>query len=318
MKDFLKNLYYNTTLGYYIISIHKFFYDFFNSRLISDKADAKRKFKKTFGYKLNLENPQTLNEKIQWLKLNYRTDLHTLCVDKLTARDYIKEKVGEKYLVPLVYFTDKSEELTLDKLPEYPVIMKTNHASSGGIVIVKDKQSIDIKKEQNIFKRRLKQNYYTYSREWQYKNIKPKILIEKLLIDEHGNIPMDYKLHCFHGKVEVIQIDIDRFTDYRRNIYDRQWNLLPFLWGLGGLRLREGKIKPINADRIIPRPETLEEMIILAEKLSSPFYYARIDLYTIGTQVYCGELSFTSENGLGVIYPQEFDKMLGDKLKLPI
>ena len=155
MKDFLKNLYYNTTIGYYIISIPKFFYDFFKSKFISDKADIKRKFKKTFGYKLNLENPQTFNEKIQWLKLNYRTDLHTLCADKLAVRDYVKEKVGEKYLVPLVYFTDKSEDLTLDKLPEYPVIIKTNHAS-GGVVIVKDKQTIDIKKEQKTFKRRFK------------------------------------------------------------------------------------------------------------------------------------------------------------------
>ena len=317
MKKFIKNLYYTTTLGYYIISIPKIFYDFFRTRLISDKADAKKKFKKTFGYKLNLENPQTFNEKIQWLKLNYRTDLHTLCADKLAVRDYVKEKVGEKYLIPLVYFTDKIEELTLDKLPEYPVIIKTNHAS-GRVVIVRDKQTIDIKKERKILKRRLKQNYYTFSREWQYKDIKPKILIEKLLMDEHGDIPLDYKFHCFHGKVEVIQMDIDRFTNYRRNIYDKQWNLLPFLWGVSELRLKKGKIKPINADKIIPRPETLEEMIILAEKLSSPFPYVRVDLYSVGTQVYAGEITFHNENGFGVIYPQEFDRMLGDKIKLPI
>ena len=313
MKDFIKNLYYNTTFGYYVISIPKYFYDFFiNYRFLSDKAAIKRKFKKTFGYKLNLENPQTLNEKIQWLKLNYRTNLHTLCADKLAVRDYVKEKIGEKHLVPLVYFTNKLKELTLNKLPDYPVIIKTNH-DSGGTIIVKDKQTFNIKN--NKLKIHLKQNYYISSKEWQYKKIKPSILIEKLLIDEHGNIPMDYKFHCFLGKVEVIQVDIDRLTTHRRNFYDKQWNLLPFMWVK---KYKTKLIETSTSNKVIPKPKTLEEMIDIAEKLSSPFYYVRIDLYLVGTQIYFGEITFHHGGGFEIIYPQEFDKILGDKLKLPI
>jgi hypothetical protein len=305
MKQFIKKLYYNTRIGYWIISIPKYFYDLVRYRLLPEKMFIQIIFKKYHGYKLNLKNPKTLNEKIQWLKLNDRTNLHTMCADKFAVRKYVKEKVGEEYLIPLIFFTDKIDELVLDKLPEYPVIIKTNH-DSGGAIIVKDKQFVNISSVKQDLRKQLKRNYYYQSKEWQYKNIKPKILIEKLLIDKTGNIPEDYKFHCFHGRVEVIHVDIDRFINHKRNIYDAQWNLLPFSWFYN------------TSPTIIEKPEILDQMISIAERLSQPFMYVRVDLYLIQNKIYFGELTFHHGSGVEKIEPQEFDRILGDKLKLPI
>jgi hypothetical protein len=304
MKALIKDLYYNTRWGHLIISIPKYFYNLIIYKLLPllpEKMFLQIMFGIRFGYKLNLKNPKTLNEKIQWLKLNDRTNLHTLCADKLAVRDYIKEKIGEEYLIPLVYATDKADEITLDKLPEYPVIIKTNHGS-GGAIIVKDKRLVSTTRIQKDLKKQLKKNLYFITKEWQYKNIKPKILIEKLLVDEMGKIPMDYKFHCFHGKVEAIHVDIDRFTDHKRNLYDTQWNLLPFSWAYN------------TSHKAIAKPEVLDRMIGIAEHLSQPFMYVRVDLYLIRNKIYFGELTFHTESGWGKFTPQGFDKILGDSM----
>jgi hypothetical protein len=301
-------MYYNTRMGYLIISVPKYFYDVLKYKLLPllpEKMYLRIIFRLYVGYTLNLEHPKTFNEKLQWLKLNDRTDLHTLCADKLAVREYIKEKTGEQYLIPLVYAADKADEITLDKLPEYPVIIKTNHGS-GGAIIIKDKRLVNIAHIQKDLKKQLKKNLYPFGKEWQYKNIRPYIIVEKLLIDETGNIPVDYKFHCFHGKVEVIHVDIGRFTDHRRNVYDAQWNLLPFSWGYGTSR------------KIIAKPEVLDKMIGIAVQLSLSFMYVRVDLYLVEDKICFGELTFHHGSGFEKFHPQEFDRILGDKLKLPI
>ena len=307
MRKLIKNLYYNTIFGYCLISIPKYLYDFYRYRLFSDEVCIKKTFKRIFGYELNLANPRSLNEKIQWLKLNDRTNLHTICADKLSVRDYVKDKIGEKHLIPLVYSTSNVKELTLEKLPEYPVIIKTNHGS-GNVIVVKDKRTLDIKNIQNQLKKHMEQNYYVKSKEWQYKNIRPKILVEKLLIDEHGKVPPDYKFHCFHGRVEMIHVDIDRFIDHRRNFYDREWKLLPFICAY----------ESIDANQSVSKPEMLKNMIGIAERLSSPFYYVRIDLYLLDNEIYFGEITFHHESGFKKFNPAKFDMILGEKLRLPI
>lgn len=266
-------------------------------------------FKKTFSYKLDLKNPKTLNEKLQWKKIYDRKDIYTLCSDKYKVRDYIDERIGAQYLIPLILATDNPKKIKYEELPD-SFIMKYNH-NSGHNIIVRKKGYAQIEKIRLEGRRWLKRNYYQTSKEWQYKNIKPLIIVEKLLVDENGNVPLDYKFHCFHEKVEAIQVDIDRFENHKRNFYDTNWKLLPFIW------CTFKNAKPLWGNgRDIDRPILLKEMIDVAEKLSKGFDYVRVDLYSFENKVYFGEMTFTHGGGYEMFYPAEYDKIFGEKLKL--
>ncbi|WP_225036344.1 ATP-grasp fold amidoligase family protein [Winogradskyella sp. SM1960] len=266
------------------------------------------------GYKLDLDNPITLNEKINWLKLYDRKDLHTTVADKFKVRDYIKSKIGEQYLVPLLFQSDNPKELLPENLPDIPFIIKANHDSSGG-QIVKNKADINWKKIQQQFKKRLKENYFYSSREWQYKNIKPTIIAEKLLTDKNEKIPFDYKIHCFNGKVRMIQVDIDRNSDsHYRNWYNAKWEREPYKWSSS-----KGNGKYTDpSDYEIDRPDTLDNMIQLSEKLSEDFIYVRVDWYDVDGKLYFGELTFHHDGGTSPILPKEWDENLGKQLLLTI
>lgn len=286
-------------------------FDFYRYRIVDEKTFIKRSFYENHGYHLNLENPKTLNEKIQWLKLNDRTELHTHCADKIKVREVIKEELGEKYLIPLVFVSENIEDLTVDILPNFPFIIKTNH-DSGSYFIVKNKESIDLRSIKEKLKKALRNNYYFYSKEWQYKNIQPKILIEKLLLDLNGNIPRDYKLHCIHGKVEMISVDLDRGTrSHRRNWYNKDWKKLPFDWAstING-------VKTIQTDKDVSKPICLDEMIRESERISNLFKYVRVDWYELNGKLYFGELTFHHDSGMKPIEPYEYDLKYGNKLIL--
>ncbi|MDQ5987597.1 MAG: hypothetical protein CSYNP_03342 [Syntrophus sp. SKADARSKE-3] len=282
----------------------KILYDIYQTYLMPDKAFIKRSFKSGFGYELNLDRPKTLNEKIQWLKLNHRTPLHTICADKYAVREYVKEKIGEEHLIPLAFHTRNPANIIPDNLPDYPFIIKTNHDNSGHIV-VKDKSTIDWKSVQETLKKKLKRNYYYPGREWQYKDIEPYIIVEKLLMDEKGNIPNDYKLHCFNGRVAFIQVDLDRSIDHKRNLYDVDWNFMDCVW-------------IFNNGSALERPCLLPKMLSLAEIPAKDFHYVRVDLYNIGSAIYVGELTFSPGGGFEVFSPPEWDVKLGNMLILPI
>ncbi|WP_340077587.1 ATP-grasp fold amidoligase family protein [Leptobacterium sp. I13] len=300
MRGFLTKIYYQTRIGTYLIQ------PILNLRnfVIPEKVRLQQRFKRLLGYPLNLKSPKTLNEKIQWLKLYDRTPLHTICADKYTVRSHIKEKIGEQYLIPLIFHTKNPDDIIPQNLPNYPVIIKTNHDSSGGI-FVRDKNTMDWKTIHKKLKRHLKQNYDTGKGEWQYRNIAPRILVEKLLMDEHGSIPSDYKLHCFNGKLTFTQVDIDRQTDHKRNLYDAEWNFIDCEW-----KYKNGV--PVK------KPDVFEEMRGIAEKLATDFIYVRVDLYYVKEAIYFGELTFHSESGNGSFKPIEWDRKLGDLLELPI
>ncbi|WP_275316851.1 ATP-grasp fold amidoligase family protein [Tenacibaculum bernardetii] len=263
------------------------------------------------GYRLDLNNVKTLNEKIQWLKLYDRTPLHTICADKVLVRDYVEEKLGSKYLIPIVNTFRYSNEITPEKLPNYPVIIKTNH-DSGSYFIIKDK----INQNWIFIKEKLSQslnnNYYYSGREWQYKNIKPLIIIEKLLIDSDGKIPMDYKLHCFSGKVEYISVDIGRGTDnHCRNWYDKNWNRAPFKWSsISG----SNKTDPSKKD--VEKPTVLNEMIKCSEVLAKDFAYVRVDWYDLDSKLFFGEITFHHDSGFLPIEPYNWDLKLGNLVDL--
>jgi hypothetical protein len=267
------------------------------------------KFKKEFGFDLNLKNPKTLNEKLQWKKIYDRKPIYTICTDKYLVRDLIKEKIGEKYLIPLLFHGCDIDKIDFDKLP-IPFIIKPNHGS-GCIIIIRDKNDIDKKDILKECNKWLKYNFYFPGREWQYKNIKPMILIEKLILDEKGRIPTDYKFQCFHGKVEFIQIDTDRFGNHKKSFYNSKWECLPFVW------CGEKDNKPIfETDKNINKPKNLDEMIKLSEKLASNFDYVRVDLYSLEDKTYFGELTFTPASGFDKFFPREWDRKFGDKLKI--
>lgn len=304
MNKIIRHLYHQTELGYFLIHPFKSMYDFYRYRLISEKTFLKREFEKKLGYKLNLENPKTLNEKIQWLKLKDRTPLHTLVADKYTVRKYIKEKIGAEYLIPLVYQTRNPLDIKPENLPDFPVIIKTNHDSSIK-TIVRDKSKINWHKVRKDLARQLKRNYYYQNKEWQYKNIEPRVIVEKLLMDKNGNIPFDYKLHCFNGKLVFIQVDIDRQIDHKRNIYDTDWNFINCQWIYK------------NGD-IVEKPKSFDRMHSIAKTLAQDFYYVRVDLYNLEGEIYFGELTFHSESGLGAFVPTKWDHNFGNILKLPL
>lgn len=280
-------------------------------KFMSDAFFTKYCFYKHHGYMLNLKRVSTLNEKIQWLKLNNRKELDTIVADKLAVREYVSSLVGDKYLIPLLKIISDVEELKFrDTYPNGNFVIKANH-NSGGTCIVKG-EGFDEIHLYDASKAWLSENYYRKSKEWQYKNIKPSIFIEQLLIDDSGKIPMDYKLHCFNGRVEYIVVDIDRETNHKRNIYNRKWDIQPFTWSA---RDTHGDTLWGNG-RDIEKPFELDEMIYVAERLAAEYPYLRVDLYVCESQVYFGELTLHHGSGFENILPFEWDIKLGELLKL--
>lgn len=302
MKSKIRKLYNTSKIGKLLLSPLFWLHDryYFNAK--KDLQFSTERFKKCVGYTPNIIQPKTFNEKIQWLKINDRQAIHTLCADKYKVREIVEKEIGAQYLIPLLFHSDNINALTSDNIPNEPCIIKTNH-DSGSVFIVKDKAQLDIVKAREELGRSLHQNYYHINREWQYKNIPPRIIIEKLLTNEDGDIPNDYKVFCFNGKAEYIQVDGNRFTKHVRAFYDTEWKQLPF------------EIKYPTMD-VIPSPQNLRLIIELAEKLSSPFPFARIDFYEIGKKVFFGEITFHPVSGFGPFLPSEWDKKLGDMLPL--
>ena len=309
MIGLLKKIYYHPQAGK---PIRQFYY-FIKDNFVSDKAYIINNYKKSFGKKPNLLNPQTLNEKIIWLKLNERTPLHTQCADKYAVRAYISEKIGSEYLVPLLFHTKNPKEIIPDNLPNPPYIIKTNHDSGGGI-IVKDVSKVDWNDVQMKMSSRLAKNYYKTSKEWQYKNITPRIVVEKLLQDADGSTPFDYKIHCFNGKVNMIQVDLGRDTpNHYRNWYSREWVREPYKWS----SKKEGNKFTDPSTDDVEKPKSLEQMISLSETLASAFNYVRVDWYDVNDKLYFGELTFHHDGGYRPILPEKWDYKLGDMLNIP-
>jgi hypothetical protein len=302
MKSIIKSLYHSSKLGKLLFSPLIWAHDSYHFNTKKDREFSILRFRAQAGYQPNIDKPTTFNEKMQWLKLNDRQEIHTLCADKYKVRALVEKEIGAEYLIPLLFKTDDIKQLTLENIPDEPCIIKPNH-DSGSIFIVKDKITLDLKKAQQELGRSLHRNYYHINREWQYKNIPPLVLIEKLLTNDQGDIPNDYKVFCFAGKAKCIQVDSDRFTQHARAFYDTKWQPLPF-------DLKYSKVEEI------PPPKNLKLIIELAEKLSKPFPFARIDFYEIDNQVYFGEITFHPESGFGAFSPQEWDEKLGNMVPL--
>ncbi len=273
-------------------------------RSIPDTVYLKYMYRKVMGKKLDLKNPRTFNEKLQWLKLHDRNPEYTKMVDKYEVRQYVKEKIGEEYLIPLVCGPwDKFEDIDFSRLPKQ-FVLKCTH-DSGSVAICRDKKEFDIKAVRKKFNRALKGNFFYGGREWPYKNVKPRIIAEKYISETGGGEINDYKLHCFNGEVKFILVCTDRTENEKKVFYDSQWNKLPL------------KRPNMSSDIDIPRPRMLEEMIKIAIVFSKGIPFLRVDLYEIYGKLYFGELTFFPAGGFESFEPEEWDGRMGEWLRLP-
>lgn len=304
MKKIVKKIILNNTLLYRLFRQVRFNLPVY---IMGDEYIIKKKYKRVFGRKLNLENPQTLTEKIQWLKLNVHEDFHTICADKYAARQ-IWRKYGEDGLIPLLFMTYNWQDIKEENIPDVPCIVKCN-SGSGEYHIIREKNNVDYEKLRRNCKRWLAENYYYSSQEWQYKNIKPCIIIEKLLQDKNGKIPNDYKLHCINGKVEFVYCSVDREGENYRSIYTPAWERMNMEW----VAPQDHK-GYFGAD--IEKPETFSRMVKIAEDIAKRFAYVRVDFYDVDGKLYYGEITLHHGSGFDTFEPEEYDYFYGDKLKL--
>ena len=281
--------------------------------LRSDRSVIIRQYEKRLGVKPDLEHPETYTEKIQWLKLHYRPEILTTLADKCLAREYIKERVGEEYLVPLVFCTDNVYDIRPEKLPDYPVIIKTNHDSGGGIFVF-DKNRVSYKDIRKKLVDRLRKNYYYPKREWQYKNIKPKIIVEKLLMDEKGNIPYNYSVLCLNGNPTILSI----FTDPDKNPHQPDVHenfMIENFERLGPITNRKEVWNAYRNQKQIDLPANIRDLIDISREMSRGFPLMRVDLYSMNRNIFVGELTLTPSSGFSK-YINKWNILLGKKLLL--
>ena len=275
--------------------------------LFSDKLFLEMKYWAIMGKKLNLDTPQTFNEKLQWLKIHNRKDEYTMMVDKYAVREYIAEKLGEEYLIPLLGVWDDPEDIDFEALPDR-FVLKCNHNSGTGMCICKDKSKLDFDAVRKELKKGINEDYFIISREWPYKNVKRRIIAEQYMEDKDGQF-VDYKFYCFGGNIHSVMACIDRASGYPRFYYfDREWNLQRI--NKHGLEAPEGYT--------LPKPECMDEMFEIAAKLSENMPFVRIDLYQIEGKIYFGEITFFSSSGLSPDLPKKTDSLWGSMIDLDL
>ena len=271
---------------------------------LSDKSYLSLVFWARMTKKINWKDPKSFNEKLQWLKLYDRCDKYVDLVDKLAVKEIVAEIIGNEFIIPTIGVFDKFEDINFDLLPD-KFVMKCTH-DSGGVVVVKDKCKFNKIDSKKFLEKSLRRNYYNYSREWPYKNVKPRILIEKFIdFNDSQEIP-DYKFMCFNGTVKCSFVCTDRYSSdgLKVTFFDRNWDVMPF----------ERHYPKSYVE--IPKPENYEMMVELAEKLSKGIPFVRVDFYNVNGQIYFGELTFYPGSGFEEFSPEEWDYILGDWINL--
>jgi len=272
--------------------------------LFPDELYLKIMFYVNMGRRLDLDDPKTMNEKLQWLKLYDRKPEYTSMVDKILVKDYVSKKIGPQYVAPLLGVWDKVEDIDFDSLPDEFVI-KANH--SGGnlaVLICPDKAALDVRKAKSYLRKSLRYDVYRAYREWPYKNVRKRFFAEEYL----GKDLVDYKFYCFNGYVDSVLVCIDRqIGDTKFYFFDREWNLKRYN--------QRGKAAP--ADFTLPKPEGIDEMFGLAARLSEGIPFVRVDFYDVNGKVYFGELTFYPSGGFDSKRLPEADLHFGSMINLP-
>lgn len=273
------------------------------TRWMSDEQFLKKEYFLQMGKPLNLNDPKTFNEKLQWLKIHNRKPEYTTMVDKYAVKQYVADRIGEQYIIPTLGVWERFDDIDFENLPKQ-FVLKCTH-DSGGIVICRDKSKLDKKAAKKKLEYYLKRKYYYIHREWPYKNVEPRIIAEKYMTNGDGEDLNDYKLMCFNGKVKTTFVCSDRFSKdgLKVTFYDTDWRRMPF-----------ERHYPASKTEI-DKPQTYEEMVILAEKLAFGIPFVRVDFYEINGNIYFGELTFFPGSGYEEFTPEEWDKTLGNWIK---
>lgn len=274
---------------------------------MSDFDFIKLSYGMSMGYEPNLTNPQTFNEKLQWLKLNDRRPEYSAMVDKYEAKKYVSKLVGEEYIIPTLGVWETFDDIDFGCLPNQ-FVLKCTH-DSGGLIICRNKEIFNKKNAKKILVHSLKRNYYLRGcREWPYKNVKPRIIAEQYMQDGQNRELTDYKFYCFNGTPQYLYVStgMENHATARMGFLDLNWNKMDFF---------RNDYKPLEV--IPPRPEKFGDMIELAKKLSDGIPFLRVDLYVINGKIYFGELTFSPCGGMMPFNPPEADAEVGKLLKLP-
>ena len=272
---------------------------------LSDEEFLKKVFPKYMGYPLDLENPKTFSEKLQWLKVNYRNPIQTVMVDKHEAKNFIAERVGSQYIIPTLAVWDSVEDIDFDALPNQ-FVLKSTH-DSGGIVICKDKSSLDFEAAKAKLSVSLKRDYSKIAREWAYQNVPRRIIAEEYISELGKDDLLDYKMYSFHGEPKLTVVCSNRFSKIgtRMNFYDINWE---------PMGIHFGHYPPLPTE--FPKPATYEEMKRLTAELSKDSPFLRVDFYEIKGRLFIGELTFFPGAGFEKFRPMSKDYELGEWLHL--
>lgn len=271
---------------------------------MSDESYLKLIYWIKFHKKLNLDNPVTFNEKLQWLKLHDHNPCYVKMVDKITAKEYVANIIGWDYIIPTIAVYDSVDDIKFNELP-HRFVLKTNHSGgNSGVVICKDKRSFDFEDAKRKLSESLKSNMYRHSREWPYKEIKPRILAEEFITDIGDGDLKDYKFFCFDGEVKSLFVGTERMSgDVKFDFFDADFNHLDLV-----------QTHPMSGKQI-QKPENFEKMKDLASLLSKGFPHVRVDLYNIDGQIYFGEMTLYHHGGFYPFHPEHWDKDFGSWIK---
>lgn len=265
---------------------------------VSDEIYLKIIYRARLGKKLNLQNPKTFNEKIQWMKLHCREQQPGFLTDKYLVKKYVADRVGERYLIPTIGIWNSFDAIDFESLPKQ-FVLKCTH-DSGTVVVCRDKNKLDRDNIRKRFENALRRNYYTEGREISYKYIEPRIMAEEYVQDMASANLTVYKIMCFGGEPKLIKVICDDHTDTQTiDFMDTDWKKV---------RLKQNFP---NRDGELPKPRKLDEMLSVAKELSKDFAYLRVDLYEAGEKIYFSEISFFSDSGFAPFYPEEWDEKLG-------
>lgn len=275
-------------------------------RFIPDDVWLKYRYKQIFHKKLNLDYPETFNEKLQWLKLNYKNPICSDMVDKVKAKQYVSDKIGGGYIIPTLGVWNTFNDIEWGHLPNQ-FVLKCNH-DSGGLIICRDRENFDIGNAKRKIEKCLKANYFWHGREWVYKQIVPKVFAETYMEDKSCGQLTDYKFYCFNGKVRCLYVStgLEDHKTARMGFFDLDFQPLPFK-----------RLDFLLYDTQPEKPKHFDEMLRIAERLSQGFPFLRVDLYEINGRVYFSELTFIPCSGWMLIEPEEWDYIMGSWLELP-
>lgn len=302
MVNKLIKLFFNSSYRFILLA-NKGFY---NS--MDDEKYLKLRYKAIFGKELDLHQPRSFNEKLQWLKLYNRKPEYTMMVDKYRVKDYVSKKIGDEYIIKTLGVWNSPDEIDFNTLPNQ-FVLKCNHNSGLGMYICKDKDAIDEKIVRKELQKGLNQDYYLIGREWPYKNVDRRIIAEEYMVDKQYSELRDYKVLCFNGEPKVIEYHAGRFTDHQtQDFFNEKWEKMS---------ISQSNVSGFGSSNMqIPKPILLNRMLELSAVLSEGIPHVRIDWYIVENKLYFGEITFFDGSGFDPFDDYEDDLMLGEWIKI--